>query len=432
MKGIKDNNMDNYQDDFDAKIRDILNDSIEEVPVDLWSGISAGLDKIDAKKKTIIFWKRFAGYTSIAVAAALAFVLVLTHPKGGFDPNAPTQKNTDSLDDAIALVTTKDSDKVDENKFTAQENNAEVATKADKPETILAENTNKVSNSSTNVASNETKGAEKTVAMEEVKADDIINNNGRDNGVANDKVGKTQTLSLEEVSKKELMAMNSDDSNSSKGIAVYLNGLTSVSPNRQISNIKRAAALSGITPSETTLIERNNNINYSLPLSFGLGIKVDLSPRWSIGTGINYTLLSKKVNVRYTEIDENSAAVVKDITSYTKNDQHYLGIPLNVYFSIIKNNKVDFYTYAGGAVDKCIINKYSNLDGENSFTYVKKTTGFQPSVNAGLGVEFFPTSFMGIYIDPSINYFFKSKQPNSIRTRQPLSFQASIGLRFRI
>ena len=58
--------------------------------------------------------------------------------------------------------------------------------------------------------------------------------------------------------------------------------------------------------------------------------------------------------------------------------------------------------------------------------------GLQFSANAGIGAEFMIGKHMGLYIDPSLRYYFSNGQPKSIRTAQPLMLGFEMGLRFNI
>ena len=54
----------------------------------------------------------------------------------------------------------------------------------------------------------------------------------------------------------------------------------------------------------------------------------------------------------------------------------------------------------------------------------------QFSANIGIGVEFILTDHLGLYIDPSLRYYFRnSKAPKSIRTVQPLMLGFEAGFR---
>ena len=122
-----------------------------------------------------------------------------------------------------------------------------------------------------------------------------------------------------------------------------------------------------------------------------------------------------------------------EILEYTQSEirnlQHYIGIPVNIYYNIIAANKINFYAYAGGAVEKGLMDKYQILSSKS--VYKKQIQGVQWSANLGLGVEFMLGKHLGLYLDPSAKYYFNCKQPKSIRTKEPLMFGCEIGLRTR-
>ena len=90
------------------------------------------------------------------------------------------------------------------------------------------------------------------------------------------------------------------------------------------------------------------------------------------------------------------------------------------------------YASTGGMVEKAVTayssstSKYTR-SSENSYV-----PGLQWSIHAGLGVEVPLFSFLGLYLEPGVGYFFDNNQPRSIRTIQPAQFKAELGLRIRI
>lgn len=178
-------------------------------------------------------------------------------------------------------------------------------------------------------------------------------------------------------------------------------------------------------------VTETSESSYSIPVSFGVGTKIGLAPRWSIGVGVNYTLLSRTFAGNYREIDEDENI---HTTTYSSihNRQSYIGVPVNAYFSIIKNNFVDFYTYAGGTVEHCVANKYVMSGSAGKKLSKDALGGFQFSADAGLGVEFIVKDRVGFYLDPSVRYYFKGNHPKSIRTQQPLSVGFEAGMRIKI
>ena len=69
---------------------------------------------------------------------------------------------------------------------------------------------------------------------------------------------------------------------------------------------------------------------------------------------------------------------------------------------------------------------------DTDITHTEKVKGMQLSSNLGMGVEFFVGKHLGIYLDPSLRYYFDNNQPKSIRTAQPLMFGFEMGFRARL
>ena len=137
-------------------------------------------------------------------------------------------------------------------------------------------------------------------------------------------------------------------------------------------------------------------------------------------------MLSRKFFGTYTKV--NDLGVVENSTSSDiRNTQHYIGIPVNAYYDIVHSNNVNLYLYAGGTVEKCITDRYDILG--TAMVHKEKVQGVQLSANAGIGVGFRLGRHLGIYIDPSLRYYFDCNQPVSIRTAQPLMLGFEVGLR---
>ena len=182
-------------------------------------------------------------------------------------------------------------------------------------------------------------------------------------------------------------------------------------------------------PKKTGIEETSTRGSYGIPVSFGAGVKVDISDRWSIGTGLNYTLLSRQFYGKYTQINANGG-IDNSLSSDIRNVQQYIGIPVNAFYDMISNERISLYAYAGGSVEKCVSDRYSILG--TSIVHKEKADGVQLSANAGIGVEFMLGKHIGMYIDPSIRYYFDNGQPKSIRTTQPLMMGFEMGFRARL
>ena len=193
----------------------------------------------------------------------------------------------------------------------------------------------------------------------------------------------------------------------------------SVSPRYQ-----NTMAASGISHSNAGLrsMEIISEARHSLPLNLGIQAQIKVNSYISIGAGISYTWLRSKydglINKKHHKI---------------KQSLHYIGIPVNAYFTIVENGKLKVYANAGAAIEKGVKASYriTSYDG-TSFTSSAKMDGFQYSANAGFGLEYRFSQPCGVYLEPNAVYFFDSKVPASIRTDQPLQLRAEIGFRIHL
>ena len=156
---------------------------------------------------------------------------------------------------------------------------------------------------------------------------------------------------------------------------------------------------------------------------------IDFTDRWSLATGLNYSMLSRSFYGTYTKVD-SYGLIESSTASDIRNTQHFIGIPINAYYTILENKSVNFYAYAGGAVEKCITDKYDIRS--TSIIHKEQPGGVQLSADAGIGVQFMLGRHLGLYIDPSLRYYFDCGQPKSIRTMQPLMLGFEMGLRVKL
>ena len=157
---------------------------------------------------------------------------------------------------------------------------------------------------------------------------------------------------------------------------------------------------------------------YGIPFTVGLGVRFYLLPRLSLGTGVDYSLLTRSFTGSF---NGESGSV-----SHTL---QYIGVPVNLFYDIISSDRIKFYVYGGGEAEYCISNKY-RLYANPDIIRKYPVERLQYSVGGGLGVEFRLTRRLGIYLDPGVNYYFNTNQPRSIRTDKPVLVNFDAGLRF--
>lgn len=176
--------------------------------------------------------------------------------------------------------------------------------------------------------------------------------------------------------------------------------------------------------STTPQIQDISQTKYSLPLSIALNINYRVGNMVTLGTGLSYTYLQSKYK-----------GIIGGQFFDIKQGVHYIGIPLNVYFNFAQTNNMNFYALTGGSIEKGVLVKYrmSSLGHQITSTnsHVK---GVQFSVRGGAGFEYKlgKSKKFGIYVEPNVVYYFDSKLPGSIRTDQPLQFEAQAGVRFHL
>lgn len=123
-----------------------------------------------------------------------------------------------------------------------------------------------------------------------------------------------------------------------------------------------------------------------LPIRFGLSLNYQLTPRLSLHSGISYTYLYSKFYItRYM---------------YATHDQklHYLGVPLGVSWQLWANRRFQVYVAGDVMLEKCL--RYDTLiKHENEKPW-------QWSVNAAAGAEYSLSPQFGIFMEPSLGYYF--------------------------
>lgn len=176
------------------------------------------------------------------------------------------------------------------------------------------------------------------------------------------------------------------------------------------------------TGSNDKIIEESE---HDLPITFALNISKTLSNHWSIESGIQYTLLRTK-RTQTTISDEHSASVNRQNIK-----AHYLGVPLKLRFKILSFDKFSLSSGIGGMVEFPLRGKVNERIDDGEMQEHNYSLPMQWSVYGGIGVEYHFTPNIGIYAEPSINYYFKSKSSYpTIRQDKPFEFSLPVGLRF--
>jgi hypothetical protein len=403
----------NKYTETDILMRSILGEAQEEVPEHVWEGVSSELDRIEAARtrKPVVIWFRRA---AIATAAAAAVAIgVFTGRNGEAGMLVPEAEGSGM----VAVVEPEAAAEPMSEGAQAPELARTYVADAGKAVEMARKAVREAEEMKPAVADNENNGTrqpeEKDEPVRKVKP-------------ASEK--KTETEVRKEYFPDEWPEEETEGRRKG-GVSLVLSGVAGTN-NAQNGGPKgpfKRPQMS-MAPPKTGIEEKSTESTYGLPLSVGAGVKIDLTPRWSIGTGVNYTLLTRRFYGTYTNVDENGSVTSKG--SDIRNSQQYIGIPVNAFYNIVNREHLNFYAYAGGTIEKCISDKYALMG--TTITHTEKAAGVQLSANAGIGVEFVLGKHLGLYLDPSLRYYFDCGQPKSIRTVQPLMLGFEMGLRVKL
>lgn len=386
----------------DDLMRSILSQGEEEVPAHVWEGISSELDRIGgiSRKKTVMLW--FRRSAAAAVAAAAVAVGVFTDWNGNGDIVPATSDK--------GLIAVAESPEIN----AGYELSSPAAISERKINSYLAY-----------VPEEEVETVE-TVAVPAEPAEAP-----QKQEPAKEPQG---TVSAGDEPAAETWPEIWEDEETEKirkrrRTALTLSGIagTNSAQSSGLSPLRRPS-MSTSRP-KTGVEQKSSESTYGLPVSLGAGVKIGLSDRWSLGVGANYTILTRKFFGTYTKVNQEGT-IEESVSTDIRNAQHYVGIPVNAFYSIVDNEYMNFYTYAGVTVERCLSDKYDILNTE--YIYKGTVKGVQTSANIGLGVEFMLGRHLGLYMDPSLRYYFDCGQPKSIRTAQPLMLGIEMGLRVNL
>ena len=160
------------------------------------------------------------------------------------------------------------------------------------------------------------------------------------------------------------------------------------------------------------------------PITVGITLERQITERWSVSTGLQYTLL------RSTFSTGNGGYCIE-----RKQRLHYVGVPLQASWKMWTWPKAALYASGGLTID-------IPIRGEASERYV---TGYQQmpsgkwhfaapwqvSPGIAIGFQYRITPAMGIYVEPTLNYHIPNGSDiHSVWTEQPCSFTVPLGIKF--
>lgn len=388
------------QELFDSKIKELAESYTEAPSPEVWDRIEAGMDR---RRRHRVLWRRVAGWSSAAAVAAGLFSLALLRQ--------PAQTESVMTADAVIVPS-------GEQEPAVKISRTEVPDLRPMPR-MLAE--------VHSTAPAELPEIDRTTDRKSrSRHEDIEETSGT---VPALRTGQPSIYDRTRDMDYVAMAEAQDVSGTVKNrpsFSVSAGG--NLSPTNATGNVdftgpSYSSGVSGGGSSSSGIVPVSSPKHY-FPVSVGAELKYSfLNDRLGIGLGVNYTFL----NSRY------EALVDRRYQASVDQSVHYIGVPLNLYVTILSSDRLSFYANAGAMMEKAVRVSYEMTDlYAVKYQHDSKAEGVQWSANIGFGVEYRFLDFMGIYVDPRLTYFFDCGQPYSVRTEQPLQFNLEMGFRFHI
>lgn len=460
--------------EFDKRVKDLLYDAEEEVPAGIMDDVFSRLDNSGRKSVKVLPW---LGWTlsGVAVAAAVA-LFVMLRPSGAdgnievrqgltaesaessesstaesqqnllafADDNSSSSDIRESVEDSVACsdfsechskVTSGSSEKSGQTVTSRQSVPTEKELSSDKENTDTPE----ILQSDENVDSLDSENDSAADALDNESLTTSVSESSEESStvIASDLTNESvKTASVDDqdssVGNNDSFAALDEDEHEKSGPKVSLLAGGDISTNNEAKGLSGFGGfrIPSLDAKDVTYVEQvGKSSSYSIPLTFGLGAKVNFTKRWAVGVGVNWTMLRRTFNGRYVKVENG---VSKSADTEVQHTLQYIGIPVNAFYNIIESPRIKFYTYAGGTIEKGISNVYKVQDIKNVPSVRNSVKGVQMSAGAGLGVEFIIVDWLGVYVNPGVRYYFDCDQPVNIRTQQPFMMDFEIGLRFEI
>ena len=399
------------ENEFDIYVRDLMAGAEESVSPDVWKGVEAGLNKAARKRAVPVWvWRSMAG---VAAAAAVVAAVILTGPEKEKNlSNQPTILTpvASATDASLPAETRPEEDDVTSLTEQAARLRRQIAQAQDIMTPVVTED-------------DEPLTAEVVTTKPERKPQTVIDplaGQPQGTGISDEEAFRRLAFEEHKIHRKGEFSLN-----------VLGNIQSNTRPESPTSRVRRAPSMWGTKKFTETGIDEGTEFSFGLPFSAGISLRYDFNPRWGIGTGVVYSNLSRSFTGNFHEVENGSVTKNVDSDDIT-NLQHYIGVPVNVFFNIVNTGNWNVHVRLDGMAEKLLDNHYLIHDTGGDLHFHQKTDGLQFSTGAGVGIEFKFSPNVGLYFDPTIRYYFDCGQPRSIRTIQPVRMDIEAGLRFSL
>ena len=172
-----------------------------------------------------------------------------------------------------------------------------------------------------------------------------------------------------------------------------------------------------------------SQMEHSQPISFGITLSKELIDGLSIESGLVYSYLYSKV--------QNASSNIDAIESQ---HLHYIGVPLNVNYTVFSLNRLNLYASVGGMIEKDVFGNFKQMSaGEtigNSLSKERVVESIsqrnpQLSLNVGVGLSYPLYNRLRLYGKIGGAYYFDAENKyKTIYSDQKIVLDLNVGLRY--
>ena len=153
---------------------------------------------------------------------------------------------------------------------------------------------------------------------------------------------------------------------------------------------------------------------HHVPLRLGISLQYQLNDCLALLSGISYTYLKSEFIVPlHSNLDYNQ-------------ELNYVGIPVGLSYKLLSSEHFNIYIAGGTLIEKCVS---ANISSDEDI----KSHPWQWSINASAGAEYNFTRQFGLYLEPSLGYYFNDGTSlQHYYKEHPLAPSVQFGLRLHL
>lgn len=160
---------------------------------------------------------------------------------------------------------------------------------------------------------------------------------------------------------------------------------------------------------------------HDFPVKVGLTLRVPLGRRFALDAGLSYARMNSELSsyIHEGKLKLNGTQRVD-----------YLGVPVALTADLWQNRRWSVYASAGGEVAKSVKTTWCTATGQSFDVNVRP---WQWSASAAVGVQLNITQHVGLYVQPSADYYFDNHSAvQTYYTEHPFTPALRMGVRVKL